>query len=168
MKNILLLFFTIFIANIGFNQKSYLRFEDYLKENPNTLTSFTVPNSNSNKLFLEKANVKVKYQTPNWLFIQTNPTWMNEQRSKGTIDKFFFEFAPPVSLGDSAVFRHKVNLIHQGVSLDTNYTGKGVIVGIVDEGIDFNHPDFQLSNGKTRVLRYWDHTTNNGTIPEPY
>ena len=168
MKNILLLFFTIFIANIGFNQKSYLRFEDYLKENPNTLTSFTVPNSNSNKLFLEKSNVKVKYQTPNWLFIQTNPTWMNEQRSKGTIDKFFFEFAPPVSLGDSAVFRHKINLVHQGVSLDTSYTGKGVIVGIVDEGIDFNHPDFKLSNGKTRVLRYWDHTTNLGTIPAAY
>ena len=168
MKNRLILILTVFLANIGFSQKSYIRFEEFLKENPNSLASFTVPNSNSNKLFLEKANVKIKYQTPNWLFIQTTPKWMDEQRLNGTIDKFYFEFAPPVSLGDSAVFRHKVNLIHQGVSLDTSYTGKGIIVGIVDEGIDFNHPDFQLSNGKTRVLRYWDHTTNNGTIPEPY
>ena len=168
MKNLLLLFFTFFLANIGFNQKSFLRFEDYLKDYPTTLISFTVPNSNSNKLFLEKENVKIKYETPNWLFIQTTPEWMNKQRIEGTIDKFYFEFAPPVSLGDSAVFRHKINLVHQGVSLDTSYTGKGVIVGIVDEGIDFNHPDFQLSNGKTRVLRYWDHTTNNGTIPDAY
>lgn len=168
MKKILLLLLTIFFANIGFNQKSYLRFEDYLKENPTALTSFTIPNSNSNKNFLEKEKVKVKYETPNWLFIQASANWMDEQRSKGTIDKFYFEFAPPVSLGDSAVFRHKINLIHQGVSLDTNYTGKGVIVGIVDEGIDFNHPDFQLTNGKTRVLRYWDHTTNSGTIPATY
>jgi subtilisin family serine protease len=168
MKKILLLLLTIFFTNIGFNQKSYLRFEDYLKENPTALTSFTIPNSNSNKNFLEKEKVKVKYETPNWLFIQASANWMDEQRSKGTIDKFYFEFAPPVSLGDSAVFRHKINLIHQGVSLDTNYTGKGVIVGIVDEGIDFNHPDFQLANGKTRVLRYWDHTTNSGTIPATY
>ena len=168
MKKILLLFLTIFFANIGFNQKSYLRFEDYLKENPTALTSFTIPNSNSNKNFLEKEKVKIKYETPNWLFIQASSSWMDEQRSIGTIDKFYFEFAPPVSLGDSAVFRHKVNLIHQGVSLDTNYTGKGVIVGIVDEGIDFNHPDFQLANGKTRVLRYWDHTTNTGSIPAAY
>ncbi len=168
MKNIFLFLVTVFLANIGFSQKSYIRFDEFLKENPTSLISFTVPNSNSNKLFLEKANVKIKYQTPNWLFIQTTPKWMDEQRLNGTIDKFYFEFAPPVSLGDSAVFRHKVNLIHQGVSLDTSYTGKGVIVGIVDEGIDFNHPDFQLPNGKTRVLRYWDHTTNAGTVPETY
>ncbi len=168
MKNSTLIFFTILIANIGFNQKSYLRFEDYLKDNPSTLTSFTVPNSISNKQFLEKEKVKIKYETPNWLFIQSRPDWINQQRLNGTIDKFYFEFAPPISLGDSAVFRHKINLIHQGVSLDTSYTGKGVIVGIVDEGIDFNHPDFKLSNGKTRVLRYWDHTTNNGAIPEGY
>lgn len=168
MKNILLLLFTIFFSAQAFSQKSYFRFEDYLKENPKSLTSFTVPNSSSNRQFLERAQVKIKYETTNWLFIQTTAEWMNEQRTKGTIDKFYFEFAPPVALGDSAVFRHKVNLIHQGVSLDTTYTGKGVIVGIVDEGIDFNHPDFKLSNGKTRVLRYWDHTTNNGTIPETY
>ena len=128
MKNILILLIAIFLTKIGFSQKSYIRFEEFLKENPTSLTSFTVPNSYSNKLFLEKVNVKIKYQTPNWLFIQTTTKWMDEQRSKGTIDKFYFEFAPPVSLGDSAVFRHKVNLIHQGVSLDTSYTGKGVIV----------------------------------------
>jgi len=168
MKNILLLLLTFFFANIGFNQKSYLRFEDYLKENPTALTSFTIPNTNSNKSILVKENVKIKYETDNWIFIQSTPDWINMQRLKGTIDKFYFEFAPPVALGDSAIFRHKINLVHQGVSLDTSYTGKGVIVGIVDEGIDFNHPDFQLSNGKTRVLRYWDQTTNNGTIPEAY
>jgi subtilisin family serine protease len=168
MKKNILLFLTILFLNQGFSQKSYLRFEDYLKANPTQSTSFTIPNTAANKLFLESQNVKVKYETANWIFIQVAANWMDEQQKKGTIDKFFFEFAPPVALGDSAIFRHKINLVHQGVSLDTTYTGKGVIVGIVDEGIDFNHPDFQLPNGKTRVLRYWDHTTNAGTIPETY
>jgi len=168
MKNIFLLLISVLFMKQGFSQQAYLRFEDYLKSNPKQSTSFTIPNTAVNKTFLASQNVTVKYETPNWIFIQTAANWMDEQQKKGTIDKFYFEFAPPVSLGDSAVFRHKINLVHQGVSLDTSYTGKGVIVGIVDEGIDFNHPDFKLSNGKTRVLRYWDHTTNSGTIPAPY
>jgi subtilisin family serine protease len=38
-------------------------------------------------------------------------------------------------------------------------TGKGVIIGIIDTGIDFSHPDFikpKSSPPQTRVLRIWD------------
>jgi len=168
MTRTFIFFVLIFAMNQFKAQQAYFRFEDYLKSNPSKPTSFTIPNSPENKAFLERESVAIKYETANWIFIQAPAIWMNEQREKGAIDKFYFEFAPPTSLGDSAVFRHKVNLVHQGISLDTNYTGKGVIVGIVDEGIDFNHPDFKLSNGKTRVLRYWDHTLNSGVPPQPY
>ncbi|MBI5592914.1 MAG: S8 family serine peptidase [Deltaproteobacteria bacterium] len=37
-------------------------------------------------------------------------------------------------------------------------TGKGVIVGIIDTGIDIGHPDFIDSQGQTRILSIWDHT----------
>lgn len=36
------------------------------------------------------------------------------------------------------------------------YTGKGILMGILDAGIDFNHPDFQDSLGNTRVVAIWD------------
>ena len=36
------------------------------------------------------------------------------------------------------------------------YTGKGVIVGIVDAGIDWEHPDFRGSDGTSRILYIWD------------
>jgi len=36
------------------------------------------------------------------------------------------------------------------------YTGKGVIVAILDSGIDWRHPDFLKPDGYTRVLRYYD------------
>ena len=37
----------------------------------------------------------------------------------------------------------------------TGFTGKGVIVGIIDSGIDYRHKAFQVG-GKSRILRIWD------------
>ena len=35
-------------------------------------------------------------------------------------------------------------------------TGEGVIVGIVDDGLDFRHQDFRKGDGTTRLLSLWD------------
>lgn len=40
-------------------------------------------------------------------------------------------------------------------------TGKGVIVGIVDSGIDIFHPDFRNEDGSTRIMELWDQTIPN-------
>jgi minor extracellular serine protease Vpr len=47
------------------------------------------------------------------------------------------------------------------------YTGKGVLVGVIDTGLDFLHPDFRKHDDstKTRVVSIWDQTLNGGTIP---
>lgn len=37
-------------------------------------------------------------------------------------------------------------------------TGKGVIIGLVDSGIDYSHPDFRREDGSTRILGLWDQT----------
>ena len=49
------------------------------------------------------------------------------------------------------------------------YKGKGVIVGMIDTGTDFQHPDFKDSTGKTRLLSYWDmNQDSNKFTPLPY
>ncbi len=40
----------------------------------------------------------------------------------------------------------------------TGYTGAGVIVGIIDTGINITHPVFQAPNGPSRILSIWDQT----------
>lgn len=39
-----------------------------------------------------------------------------------------------------------------------NLTGKGVIVAVLDSGIDYSHPDFRNADGSTRILALYDET----------
>ena len=40
--------------------------------------------------------------------------------------------------------------------LKGNLTGKGVIVGVIDSGIDWRHPDFLKPDGTSRIIAIWD------------
>lgn len=42
-----------------------------------------------------------------------------------------------------------------------NLYGQGVLVGFVDTGIDYSHPAFIGSDGRTRILTIWDQTVEN-------
>ncbi len=44
-------------------------------------------------------------------------------------------------------------------------TGRGVIIGIIDSGIDWRHGDFRTADGKTRVKTLWDMSDNASTGP---
>lgn len=37
-------------------------------------------------------------------------------------------------------------------------TGEGVLIAVIDSGIDYMHPDFQNPDGSTRILALWDQT----------
>ena len=39
---------------------------------------------------------------------------------------------------------------------DVAATGRGVVVGVVDWGFDFAHPDFRNKDGSTRIVALWD------------
>ncbi len=74
-----------------------------------------------------------------------------------------------IKLNDIEKQTTKVDLVHQGTNLPMPYTGKGVIIGIVDIGFQNDHPTFfDPITGRTRIVRYWNQSYNNGTPPNGY
>ena len=41
--------------------------------------------------------------------------------------------------------------------------GQGILVGVIDTGIDYRHPAFLDKDGNTRIVSIWDHTGRNAS-----
>ncbi len=66
----------------------------------------------------------------------------------------------------------KADLLRYGpapVYDDSSFTGKGVVLGVVDTGIDWSMDDFKDAIGNSRIAYLWDQTNNStGTPPSGY
>lgn len=63
-----------------------------------------------------------------------------------------------------------VDWVHQGLQLPQAYFGNGVVVGIIDGGFDYTHPNFYDGTGSNnyRVKRVWEQSATSGTPPSGY
>jgi len=74
-------------------------------------------------------------------------------------------------LNDKMILADRTNVIslEDSSCLGYNLFGKGVVVGIIDEGIDFRHQDFQNEDSSTRIKFFWDQTDpSTANRPQPY
>jgi subtilisin family serine protease len=65
---------------------------------------------------------------------------------------------PVLQLDDSVPEVTATNLWSRTGDNFHGYTGRGVIIGIIDTGIDFRHKNFIKPDGTTRIRRIWDQT----------
>ena len=71
-----------------------------------------------------------------------------------------------LTISDSNVkAQTNVSNVHNGIGLDSPYLGDGVIVGIIDIGFDYEHPNFKGENGDLRISRVWERENPNGNPP---
>jgi subtilisin family serine protease len=163
------LYFAISLFTTAYCQVVGIGFEKVLQSDVSIIPS-SLPYSHDNLTLLEKNQFKIKYITKNWIYFNLTKEQLDEVRENRAFRDLYFEFAPPSLLDDSARVMHQVDEVHAGLfPLPEGYTGKDVIIGIVDAGLDHNHPDFIDENGVKRLIRYWDHAISSpSNPPQPY
>lgn len=102
------------------------------------------------------------------------------QRIDEGYDIFFFprESSPPLNIGDYSYtsipncygLLDQTALEASGIIRMQNQPalslkGNGVLVGLIDTGIDYTNPLFRYSDGSTRILSIWDQTIEDGEPP---
>lgn len=70
-----------------------------------------------------------------------------------------------VTCSDSVRYFSNVDDVHAGYHLDMPYTGKNVIVGVIDCGFDFNHINLCDANGAPRVKAVYMPLDDTGSHP---
>ncbi len=77
--------------------------------------------------------------------------------------------APAKKKLNAANIETKLDSVHLGVGFPKGFTGKNVVVGVIDGGFDLTHPTFNSrENGKSRIKKMWDQNDENGAKPNGY
>ncbi len=110
---------------------------------------------------LEQKGFRVQTRTPQTATVLVPGARLQELLSMKGLDKVIQK--PKAKLHNSrAVLYQNVDAAYA-----KGYTGSGVIIGVVDTGIDFYNPMFLKADGTTRILSIWDQTIS-GTKPGGY
>jgi subtilisin family serine protease len=70
---------------------------------------------------------------------------------------------------DKALEASGVNRIHRGEDLSQPFSGKDVVMGIIDFGFDYTHPTFyDPETGVYRIVKVWEQNASTGSPPEGF
>lgn len=126
------------------------------------------PNSNLN--YSQFTDVTLNYQAGNICSITGSIQSIKELSRLKEVSRIEYTEHKIQLMGDTCVVRNRIKDIKLGTPpLSQAYDGSGVVVGIIDSGTDFNHPDFKDINGKSRIKFLWDMTKPSAVnTPTPF
>ncbi len=119
--------------------------------------------------FCRSEGGNLKFQTGGFASLRLPSKKVQELRSKAYSDRILVQMGKGTPLNDTMRIRNRINPIQNGKGLPSEYQGSDVVLGYIDSGIDFDHPDFKDSTGRTRVLELWDQTLpDSSNTPSKY
>ncbi|GLB32686.1 hypothetical protein LAD12857_46090 [Lacrimispora amygdalina] len=93
---------------------------------------------------------------------------MKYEKRACSLEQNPYETLPALFTLISPLSMEKPDLHPALVYSDFNLTGRGIIVGIIDTGIDYQHPAFLNNDRTTRILSIWDQTIQEGLPPSDF
>ncbi len=119
---------------------------------------------------LESRNGLYRGSVKGWHYIRIASNKLEGMIQEKCITSVNFRTYQGHPMNDTMRVNNRINPVHSGQApLDTAYTGQGVLMGYIDTGIDWKHPDFMHPDSSTRILYIWDQTRPvNGDTPAEY
>ena len=120
--------------------------------------------------FAQLAELGVQAQTslPGWLTVRMPATSLSALVRLPFVRYVSLAATPQPTL-DVARVDGGVDRVQSGSGLPQSYTGRGVVVGIVDAGFDYTHPNFLAADGTTcRISRVWEQGSDQGNPPDGF
>ena len=176
ISKIILLFLFPFIIAPVFSQRNaninpVLR--EYInnpKNQSKTVHLWVKGNTEQIKCEINNYNGKFKYLFKNYAAVSIPVKSVSDFATSGFVQSIVFDIGKGQPLNNQVLINNNVLPVHQGLSpLIQAYDGSGIIIGIIDTGLDWKHPDFRTSNDNTRIISYWDQgMPDSVNSPQPY
>lgn len=107
-------------------------------------------------LLIADLEIKLKYKNEAYYAIHLNGSQLNELVSKEYIDEIHFDNSKGFLLNDKMLVNANVAGLQEVGIYDQVLNGEDVIIGFIDSGVDYSHPDLINEDGSSRIKYYWD------------
>ena len=166
MKIATLFILYLFSVTILFAQKEKtapqsFQLQQFLKTNtnPNELVSFFVKGTKIENNLIKQDGI-LKGAVNNWKYISLPKNKITAFLNQAELTAINFRNYQGTSHNDTMRVNNRINAAQSGEApLNIGYSGKDIILGFIDTGIDWKHPDFRNpTDSSTRILAIWDQT----------
>lgn len=174
MKNILIILQLLFVVTINVAQNKMNLFLNQMaidKEKSDVKLNFLVKGEVVKIAeYIEGHEGVFQYSVGSISSVLLPAKYLPDLQSKDYVEKMEAFPKQMVALNDTMRVKNHVSEIHSGLlPLTQAYDGDGVVLGFIDTGIDFAHPDFKDSLGKSRIKYLWDMSKPIApNTPQPY
>lgn len=134
------------------------------KKTEKSLVSFFIKTDSATLAQLSSMGIKVNSRFGSVATVQVPPASVAKMLAMPQLKAA--SIAEHVTLcNDSARYYSHVGEAHAGTGFTSPFKGKGVIVGVIDVGFDFNHISFRDAQGNTRIKRIYLPDAKDGDAP---